>query len=121
MSLSMKYLFAVAVFAGAFEALSAVWFNAPNLAGQIMAGAAALLFLGSAWAMWARQSLAAASVIGLLLVLDVGGVPFYGKDSWVDWVVQLGFGAIGLVGIIAWVALLRSRGSRRRQPSAARV
>jgi hypothetical protein len=42
-------------------------------------------------------------------------VPFYTKSSWLDWVLQLGFGAVGLVGIIAWVTLLRSRPRRRRR------
>lgn len=109
MSLSMKYLFAVAVFAGAFEALSALWFNAPNLAGQVTAGLFATLFLACAWMMWSRRSLAAATVIGLLLLIDVAGVPFYTKSSWSDWVIQLTFGLIGAVGVIAWINVLRGR------------
>jgi len=109
MSLSMKYLFAVAVFAGGFEAVSAVWLNAPDGTGQALAGVFSLLLLGCAWAMRSRRSLVAASVIGVLLLVDAGGVPFYAKGSWVDWIVQLGFGAVGLVGIVAWVHVLRHR------------
>lgn len=106
MSLSMKYLFAVAVLAGSFEGLSAVWLNAPNVAGQVTAGVFAAVFLGCAWAMRARHSFAAASVIALFLLMDVAGVPFYTKATVVDWVVQLTF---GLVGLVAWVTLLRGR------------
>jgi hypothetical protein len=113
MSISMKYLFVVAVAAGIFEALSAAWFNAPNVAGQITAGAFALGLLGCAWAMWTRHSFVAASVIALLLLIDVAGVPFYSKTSAADWVVQLTFGLVGIIGLIAWVQILRSR---RRNP-----
>ncbi len=109
MSLSMKYLFAVAVFAGSFEALSAVWLNAPNVAGQITAGLFAALLLGCAWTMWSRRSLVAATVIALLLLIDVAGVPFYTKSSWSDWATQLTFGLIGAVGIVAYINLLRDR------------
>lgn len=117
MSLSMKYLFTVAVLAGTFEALSAVWLNAPEVAGQLLAAVFAVALLGCAWAMWRRRSLVAASVIGLVLLVDVAGVPFYTKTSWVDWVVQLAFGAVGLVGIVAWVGVLRGR---HRAPAAVR-
>ncbi len=118
MSRSTKYLFAVAIFAGTFEVVSAVWLIAPNVAGQVTAGIFGAVFLACAWAIWARQSFAAATVIGLFLLVDVAGVPFYTKSSWVDWVVQLGFGAVGLVGIVAWVNVLRSR---RRNLAAAEL
>jgi len=114
----MRYLFAVALFAGGFEALSAAWLNAPNVAGQVVAGVAAAVFLGCAWAMRSRGSFAAASVITVLLLVDVAGVPFYEKSSAADWLVQLGFGVIGLLGLIAWVSLLRGR---RRPPVAAQA
>jgi hypothetical protein len=109
MSLSMKYLFAVALFAGSFETLAAIWLNAPNVAGQVTAGVFAAVFLVCAWAMRARHSFTAASVIALFLLIDVAGVPFYTKTTPVDWVVQLTFGAIGLVGLVAWVNVLRER------------
>ncbi len=83
MSRSMKYLFAVSIFAGTFEVLSAVWLNAPNVAGQVTAGIFGVVFLACAWAIWARQSFAAATVIGLFLLVDVAGVPFYTKTSWI--------------------------------------
>lgn len=109
MSPSMKYLFAVAVLAGGFEALSAVWFNAPDMAGQVAAGVVAILLLACAWLMRSRRSLVAATVIGLLLFADVAGVPFYTKSSWSDWVIQLTFGLIGAVGVFAWINVLRHR------------
>jgi hypothetical protein len=105
----MRYLFAVALFAGSFEALAAIWLNAPIVAGQITAGVFAAVFLGCAWAMHARRSFAAATVIALFLLIDVAGVPFYTKTGPIDWVVQLTFGAVGLVGLAAWVNLFRAR------------
>ena len=112
MSVSMKYLFAVAVAAGAFEALSAVWLNAPDVVGQLLAGAFAAGLLLCAWAMRSRRSLGAASVIAVLLLLDVAGIPFYSRTSVSDWVVQLTFGLVGLVGLAAWVHLFRTRPHR---------
>lgn len=109
MSRSMRYLFAVALFAGSFEALSAAWLNAPNVAGQVLAGVFAVVFLGCAWRMRSRNSFGAASVIALFLLVEVAGVPFYTKSSPADWVVQLAFGVIGLLGLVAWVNLLRGR------------
>lgn len=114
MSTSMKYLFVVATAAGIFEALSATWFNAPDMAGQILAGAFAAALLICAWAMWARQSFAAASIIAVLLLIDVGGVPFYTKTSASDWAVQLTFGAVGIIGLAAWVQILRMRRQAKR-------
>lgn len=113
MSISMKYLFVVAGAAGIFEALSAVWLNAPNMAGQITAGAFAIGLLGCAWAMWTRQSFVAASVIALLLLIDVAGVPFYTRTSAADTAIQLTFALIGVIGLVAWVQLLRNRRRHR--------
>lgn len=112
MNTSMKYLFVVAVVAGLFEALSAVWLNAPEVAGQITAGMFAVGLLACAWAIRSRQSVAAATVIAALLFIDVAGIPFYAKTSIADWIMQVGFGAVGIVGLAAWVQVIRHR---RRQ------
>lgn len=109
MNISMKYLFLVAVAAGIFEALSAIWFNAPDVAGQILAGVFAIGLLGCAWAMWANNSFVAATVIAVLLFVDVAGVPFYAKTSAPDWVIQLTFGLVGLIGLGAWAQVFRNR------------
>ena len=112
MNLSMKYLFVVAVAAGGFETLSALWLNAPDVTGQLLAGVFAVALLGCAWAMRASNSLAAATVIGVLLLADVAGIPFYARTSPSDWVIQLAFGLVGVVGLVAWVHLLRTREPR---------
>lgn len=116
MSVSMKYLFVVAVAAGIFEALSAVWFNAPEMAGQLLAGVFAVGLLGCAWAMWVRKSFPAATVIAALLLVDVAGLPFYSKTSALDWAVQLTFGLVGVLGLAAWIQLIRSRRHAIAQP-----
>ena len=109
MSISMKYLFVVALAAGVFETLSAIWFNAPDRGGQLLAGAFAVGLLVCAWQMQARHSFMAASIIAALLLVDVTGIAFYSKTSATDWAVQLTFGVVGIIGLAAWVQLLRSR------------
>ena len=109
MSTAMKYLFVVAVATGIFEALSALWFNAPEVAGQLLAGLFAAGLLGCAWALWTRQSLVAATVIAALLFIDVIGIPFYAKTSTADWVIQLTFGLVAIIGLAAWVQVVRAR------------
>jgi hypothetical protein len=104
----MRYLFAVAVSVALFEAVSAVWLDGPDAGSRVSAGAFAALMLLCARAMWTRRSVVASSGIGLLLLVDVGGTPFYQRTSWLDWAVQFGLVAVGLLGIVAWVNVLRS-------------
>jgi hypothetical protein len=104
MSLSMKYLFTVALVAGLFEAASVFMIEQPWAAAAFAA-----VFLACAVALRLRQSIVATAVIGLFLLVDVGGVPFYTKDGVMDWVVQLAFGAVGVVGLVACVNVLRAR------------
>ncbi|HET7683993.1 MAG TPA: hypothetical protein VFK34_10050 [Marmoricola sp.] len=102
MSLSMKYLFTVALLAGLFEAVSVFLIAQPLLAGGFAA-----VFLVCAWALATRQSRIATVVVGLFLLVDVGGVPFYARDGLGDLLVQLAFALIGIVGIAACVVVLR--------------
>lgn len=105
----MKYLMAVAVFAGCFEAVAAATPDTPDLGARLLPALFAVVFLGCAWLLWSRRSVVAASVIGVFLVIDVAGTPFYGRTSVLDWVLQMGFAVIGIVGIIAWADVLRRR------------
>jgi len=110
MSLSAKFLVVVSTAAGLFEAVS-VPFNTHD--GGLVAGLStavfAAVFLGCAWALAARQSIVATIAIGLFLLVDVAGVPFYAKAGWEDWAIQLGFAAVGLIGLAACVNVLRHR------------
>lgn len=109
MSLSMKYLFTVALLAGVFEAVSVFLIAEP-----LVAAVFAAVFLVCAWALVTRQSRVATVVVGLFLLVDVGGVPFYERDGVGDLVVQLVFALVGIVGLVACVVVLRERavGSR---------
>jgi peptidoglycan/LPS O-acetylase OafA/YrhL len=110
---SMKCLFVVALAAGIFEATSAAEPGPSGLATRLVTGAFAAGFLVCAWAMWERNSVLAASVIGVLLVVEFAATPFYERTSVSDWVVQLAFAAVALVGIVAWVDVLRGRSTHR--------
>jgi hypothetical protein len=50
--------------------------------------------------------------------VDAGGTPFYERTSWVDWAIQSGLCVVGLLGVIAWVNVLRSH---RQEVPAPRV
>lgn len=113
MSTSMKCLFVVALAAGLFEAVATATPDDSGVVAQLVTGAFAALFLFCAWAMWRRRSVVASSVVGVLLVLEVAFTPFYGRSSVGDWVVQLAFAAVGLVGIVAWIDVLRKRSTVR--------
>jgi hypothetical protein len=121
MSRNMTVLFVVATAVGVFELLAAVWMNAPDRAGQLFAGVVALAFLGSAWALWARRSVVAAVVAAVLLLVDVAGVPLYERTSATDWVIQGSFAAVGIVGIVAAVNVVREGRARRRMRATERV
>jgi hypothetical protein len=117
MSRNMTALFAAALILGVFELLAAIWLNAPDRAGQLFAGVFAVAFLGSAWALRARRSVVGAVVAGVFLLVDVAGIPMYERTSVTDWVVQGLFAAVGIVGIVAAVNVLRERRAHRRTPA----
>jgi 4-hydroxybenzoate polyprenyltransferase len=112
-SASMKCLVVVALATGAFEAGTAVAPGPSGVATRLFTGAFAAGLLLCAWAMWSRTSVLAASVIGVLLVLEVAFTPFYERTSVEDWVVQLAFAAVALVGVVAWTDVLRRRSTAR--------
>ena len=109
MSRNMTVLCLVAVAVGVFEAVAAATPDSSDAAARVVPGVWAALLLASAAVMWARRSVIAATVAGLLLLIDVAGVPFYGRTSWSDWVIQGAFAVVAVVGIVAWVNVLRSR------------
>ena len=109
----MKCLFVVAVAAGLFEAVATATPDDSGLVTRLVTGAFAAVFLFCAWAMWSRRSALAASAIGVLLVLEVAFTPFYERTSVGDWVIQLAFALVALVGVVAWVDVLRKRSTVR--------
>lgn len=56
-----------------------------------------------------RRKLAGAIIVGLLSLIEVVFVPFYPRESTSDLLLQLAFGVLGLVGLIAAVAVVRER------------
>jgi hypothetical protein len=113
MRTSMKCLFVVALAAGGFEAVAAATPDHSGLVTRLVTGAFAAVFLLGAWAMWSRQSVLAASAIGVFLVLEVAFTPFYERNSIGDWLIQIAFAVVGVVGIGAWIDVLRNRSTVR--------
>jgi hypothetical protein len=109
----MRCLFAVALAAGGFEAVAAATPDDSGLVTRLVTGAFAAGFLLCAWAMWSRRSVLAASVIGVLLVIEVASTPFFGRTSVGDWIIQLAFAVVALIGIGAWIDVLRKRSTVR--------
>jgi hypothetical protein len=68
---------------------------------------AALFLVGAALAY--RRKLMGAIIVGLLSLIEVVFVPFYSSESTSDVLLQLAFGALGLVGVIAAIAVVRER------------
>jgi hypothetical protein len=114
MTLSARFLVAVSIAAGLFEAVM-VPFNAHEggLVAAVSTAVFAAVLLGCSWALWARQSILATITIGLFLLADVAFVPFYARGTWEDWVIQLGFAAVGLIGVMACLNVLRHRRNGR--------
>lgn len=105
----MKFLFTVALAVGGFEAVAAATPDGSGLVTRLVTGLFAAVFLLGAWAMWSRRSVLAASAIGVFLVLEVVFTPFYERTSVGDWAIQLSFAAVALIGIVAWIDVLRNR------------
>jgi hypothetical protein len=112
MSRNMTVLCAVAIAVGGLEAVAAATPDSPDVGAWLLPGVWAVLLLTSAGVMWARRSVVAATVAGVLLLIDVAGVPFYGRTSAADWVIQGLFAVVGIIGIVAWVNVLRERSAR---------
>ena len=68
---------------------------------------AAIFLVGAALAY--RRKLAGVIIVGLLSLIEVVFVPFYPRESTGDVLIQLTFGALGLVGVVAASAVLRDR------------
>ena len=104
-------LTATAVLAGGFEAISAVITH--EIGPSTVMGAFGVLFLLCAWRLHVRQSLTATIVLAVLYVLELAGLPFYERTTALDWVVQMGFGAIAAVGLAAAVGVVLDARRRR--------
>jgi hypothetical protein len=110
LSRSARVLVAAATAVGLFEACSVL----PNskdsgLGGALLTAGFAAVFLVAAALVARRGSLAAATVAGVLLLVDLAGLPFYARTSVTDWVVDTLFGVVSTAGVVAWVGVLRER------------
>jgi len=74
-----------------------------------------LLFLMGA-ALAYRTKIVGVLTVGVLSLAEVVFVPFYPRDSTGDWIIQIAFAVIGIVGVVAAVGVFRER---RRSRSAA--
>ena len=104
-------LIGTAILAGGFEAISAVITH--EMAPSTLMAAFGVLFLVCAWRLHVRQSLTATIVLAFLYVLELAGLPFYERTTALDWVVQMGFGAIAAIGFAAAVGVVLDARRRR--------
>jgi hypothetical protein len=79
----------------------------PVIEVPVAAAVFALGFLTIAASLRRRMRLVPAVLGLLLLVVDGGGTPTYQRTSWVDWVVQLTFAAVCVVGVVSGIAAIR--------------
>jgi hypothetical protein len=96
MSPSRRILIAATVAAGLIELALATIIEVP--AAALTFGA---LFLLAALWLHRRPGVASAVVVGLAFLVELAGLPMYDRASVSDWIVQIGFGAISLVGLLA--------------------
>ena len=109
MSGSMKVVFAFGIVFGLLESVMVFLIEFPAQAAVFAA-----VFFACAWAIYSRHSALAAAVIGLFLLAEVAGLPFYSRSSLVDWVVQFGVGLpISALGLLAVVRVLLQRRRER--------
>ena len=76
---------------------------------------AAIFAVGAALAY--RRRLAGAIIVGLLSLIEVVFVPFYPRESTTDVLTQLGFGLLGIVGVVAALAVVRQHRGRAVSPA----
>ena len=108
-----RVLFVVAILFAIGEALDSI---DVGLVGAMFA----LLFAVGALLMW-RGSRAGVVLVGALVVLEVAAWPTFARENTIDWVIQVPFLIVGLVGLAALgvivVRWLRTdRGLRQTQP-----
>lgn len=78
----------------------------------------AVLFLVGAYAYHRRRSNVVAALLGAMFLIELVGLPFYERGSWVDWSVQGLVGLLSILGLTGAIAVLASR-RVRRQPARA--
>lgn len=90
----------VAIVGGVGEALLAI-------GDPVVLVFSAIFFVGAALAY--RRTLAGVVIVGLLSLVEVVFAPFYPRESASDWIIQLLFAALGLVGVVAAVGVILGR------------
>jgi hypothetical protein len=70
-----------------------------------------IYFAGAAFAY--RRKLVGVVIVGLLSLAEFVFVPFYPRESTSDWIIQLSFGALGVVGVVAAVGVFLERRRNR--------
>lgn len=99
-------LTATAVVAGLFEVVQAPFLE--MTVGKMMAAAFGLAFLGCA--RWLRRNTTGPGlVLGLLFALELAFLPMYDRASMADWALQVGFGALSVIGLGATFGVLVTR------------
>ena len=70
-------------------------------------GAAALFVVG--WFFVRRRSIVGVAIVGFLSVVELIGLAFYKRETAADWISQVAFLILGVVGLAAAIGALRSQ------------
>lgn len=103
-----KTLLAVAVLFSIGEALDSISVGLPAIIFSILFALGALL-------MW-RGNRAGVFLVGVLVVLEVAAWPTFERNTTADWVIQIPFLVVGLIGLAA-LAIVAYRGWHARSRS----
>jgi hypothetical protein len=109
-SRSMRILLAATLAAGLFELGSAPFLEVPAVPAAI----GAIFLLAALW-LYRRPGIAPAVVLGLSFLVELAGLPFYERNSVTDWVVQMAFGVLSVVGLGGAIGVVFER-QRARAP-----
>ena len=101
---------------GLGELASAVMIKVENYpdAQPLLAVLFGLLFFVGAWLVVRGRTVVAAVLVGLLCLVEVMGFPGWTRHRVLDWVFQVGYATVSLVGLVLAVAVLAAH---RRRPA----
>lgn len=82
-----------------------------------IADSTVIVFFVGATLAYGRKVVGAA-IVGFLSLVEVVFAPFYPRESTTDWIIQVSFAALGLVGLLASIGVVLERRRSRSHVTA---